>query len=115
MPRSTFQLPSSARTRLRWREEDARAVLEQLRASGVSVREFAAGIGVDAQRLYRWRTELGRSRVKASPAFVEIKPAVPVAVEVVLRGGQILRVHNGFDDDTVRRLVTLLDGHGSRC
>ena len=104
---------SSPSVRRRWRSEDARAVLERLRSSGLSVREFAALEKLDVQRLYRWRALLG-STTSGRNTFVEIKPTALPVIEVVLRSGDTLRVPRGFDEDTVRRLVTVLQG-ASRC
>ena len=81
------------RTRRRWTEKEARAALAALAASRLSTRAFAAREGIDPQRLYCWRRKLGPSGSRevvapvAAPAFVELRPAVPERVEVVLRSG----------------------------
>jgi transposase-like protein len=97
----------------RWNAEDARAVLKQLDASGLSVGEFAAQHALDVQRLYRWRAELGRAA--PAPAFVEIKPAASQAIEVALRSGHVVSVPDGFSEDTLRRVVAVLDDQAKRC
>jgi hypothetical protein len=100
-------------TRRRWRAEEARAVLARLKSSGLSVPEFAAQENLDPQRLYRWRAQLGP--IAASrPAFIEIKPATR-GVEVVLRCGLVVRVSDGFNEATLRRLVAVLDEQARRC
>ena len=96
--------------RQRWRAEDAAGVLERLESSGLSVREFAARKGLNALRLHRWRARLGH-RGPGATSFVEIKAAA-AAIEVVMRSGHIVRVHDGLADDTLRRLLALLDGGG---
>jgi hypothetical protein len=64
-------------------------------------------------RLYRWRARLaGPSK---APAFVEIKSTAVPTIEVVLRTGHVVRVPNGFDEETLRRLTTVLDGPSARC
>jgi hypothetical protein len=78
------------------------------------VNEFAARENLSAQRLYRWRAELGSGRV-TKPAFIEIRPPAPAAIEVALRSGHILRVPTGFCEDTLRLLITVLDDRGSQC
>lgn len=97
----------------RWTLEDARAVLARLEASGLALREFAEREGLDRQRLYRWRTQIG---VTAKPTFVEItRPTSGAGIEVVLRSGHVLRVPAGFEVETVRRLVAILDDEASPC
>lgn len=95
----------------RWNVDDARAVLGRLDASGLTVGEFAAREDIDRQRLYRWRAQLR----EAGPAFVEIARTTGSAsgIEVVLRSGRVLRVAEGFGEETLRRLVQVLDEEGS--
>jgi hypothetical protein len=78
------------------------------------VREFAARARVGVQRLYRWRAQLGSGRAER-PAFVEIKPTSSATIEVVLRSGHILRVPEGFGEESLRRLVAVLGERGPRC
>ena len=97
----------------RWTPEDAREVLARLEASGLTLRKFAEREGIDDQRLYRWRAQIGPT---AGPTFVEIaRPGPGAAIEVVLRSGHMLRVPAGFEAETVRRLVEILDDGGARC
>lgn len=101
----------------RWNREEAGAVLKQLDASGQSVREFAERHGVDVQRLYRWRVELGSAPPASgsAPAFVEIKPVAREAMEVALRSGHVVRVPDGFSEEALRRVVAVLEGQDERC
>jgi len=117
MPRALVDLvPAWLPARRRWNAEGARAVLKRLEVSGKSVREFAARYGVDPQRLYRWRAQLGSvSAAIRTPAFVEIKPAGGRQIEVVLRSGHVVRVADGFAEETLRRVVAVLDGTGTSC
>jgi transposase-like protein len=101
--------------RRRWNADDAGAVLKQVEASGVSVREFATQHGLDAQRLYRWRAGLGSAAAAAAPAFVEIKPATRPVIEVALRSGHVVSVPDGFSEETLRRVVAVLEGQVERC
>jgi transposase-like protein len=88
-------------------------VLDRLEASGQSVREFAEREGVDRQRLYRWRAQLGAT---TAPTFVEIARAGSGAtIEVVLRSGRVLRVADGFSEETLRRVVEILDDWAPGC
>lgn len=119
MPRSRpirpqIQGSGAQRRRRYWRIDDARAVLEKQASSGLSLRGFALREGLKVARLYRWRREVAAD--EGRPAFLEVVPARPKApVEVVLPAGVILRVPDGFEDDTVRRLVDILGRQGSRC
>ena len=103
--------PSPYLTRRRWTSADARAALSALSASGLSVSAFAAREGLDGQRLYRWRRQLsGASRaVQATPGFVEIRPAQPEPVEVLLRSGRVLRVSESISPAALERLVVVLE------
>lgn len=114
MPRSAHS-SSSDRVLLkrRWSSDDARAVLTRLDASVLSVREFCEAEGVDPQRLYRWRAQLGAT---AGPAFVEIgRPAVAGAIEIVLRSGHVVRVSDGFSEETLRRVVAIFGAEAATC
>jgi transposase-like protein len=99
----------------RWNEGDARRVLKLLDASGNSVGEFAARHGLDAQRLFRWRAQLAGAGSANGPVFVEIKPTSGAAVEVALRSGHVVRVPDGFAEETLRRVVAVLDGLVAPC
>jgi transposase-like protein len=99
--------------RRRWSAENARAVLEHLDASAMTVREFAARHGLDAQRLNRWRSQLASARPTPPPRFVEIRR--PATIEVALRSGHVVRVPDGFAEETLRRVVAVLDGQGGTC
>lgn len=105
------------------------------RESGLSVRAYCHGEGLSEARFHWWRRELAlRDREVASvleracgrggevgegpqAAFVEVScgeadpSALPTSspVEVVLRGGRVIRVRDGFSPETVSRLVALLE------
>jgi transposase-like protein len=101
--------------RRRWNAEDARAVLKHLDASGMSVREFAGRHTVDAQRLNRWRAQLMSVSRELATAFVEIRGSTTAAIEVALRSGHVVRVPDGFADETLRRVMAVLDGEADQC
>jgi hypothetical protein len=116
MPRSKRQslAAGTPRTvRRHWREADADAVLKRLESSGLSVGQFAAREDLNAPRLYRWRARLRLARPPRQ-AFVEIKPTTTV-IELVLRSGDVVRLPAGFSEDSLRRLVEVLDGRAARC
>jgi hypothetical protein len=115
MPRSRIRraLATYLPSKRRWTVDDARAVLDRLESSGKSVREFAEAEGLDPQRLHRWRAQIAKG---AAPAFVEISrrsPAEPM--EVVLRSGHVVRVSDGFSEETLRRVVAVLSEESDAC
>ena len=109
MPRSAIRCssPTGLLSKRRWTVDEAGVVLERLSASGLSVREFAEAEGLDPQRLYRWRAQIG---VASAPAFVEIArtPSSTPRVEVVLGSGHVVRVPDGFSEETLRRVMAVL-------
>ena len=104
-------------TRRRWTATDARAALADWRASRLALRTFAQRVGLDAQRLYRWRRVLeAEPRVghaAAAPEFVEIRPAQIPSVEIVLRSGRLLRVAETIDSSVLARLARALEEESS--
>jgi hypothetical protein len=106
-----------------WRER-----LERWEGSELGGSDFAEQEGVSVSTLYRWsrRLELGpvkrrgggRSRKSVRPRVlpVIVKPdAAPLLgpaplLEVLLRGGEVVRVPQGFDEGTLARVVRVLGG-----
>jgi transposase-like protein len=114
-PRVRRSPPLQFLLKRRWTTEEARAVLDLLDASGKSVREFADAEGLDPQRLYRWRAQLGN---RSTPVFMEIprsSSSPPVRVEVVLGTGLVVRVADGFSEETLRRVVAALAAEPRAC
>jgi transposase-like protein len=104
--------------------------VERLADSGLTAKEFAAEIGVNANTLagWRWRMRSQGAAADPAPAFVEIvgprEGDVPTApdqvrptevhrggelLELVLRGGHRVRVPAQFDPAALRRLVDALE------
>jgi transposase-like protein len=105
---------STNRTRRqRWTPEKASAVLAELAASGLSVQKFAARAGLDPERLYRWRRQLGATApAPAAAAFVEVRPSLRSRVEIVLRSGHVLFVPETIDAGALHQLVEMLERTG---
>lgn len=101
-----------------WKVADARAALNELTASGLSVSAFARREGIDDDRLYRWRRRFGgkskRRGVAAppapTPALIELRLPAQRAqpVEIVLASGVTLRVAETIDPAVLARLITVL-------
>jgi transposase len=105
----------------RWTESRAREVLAAATESGESVRAYAERHGFDPQRLYSWRRKLEVSGAleRATPAaFVAVRVAperratAANPLELVLRGGRVVRVCGDFDAAALRRLVEALEEEG---
>jgi hypothetical protein len=91
------------------------AALEDQSQSGLSVSDYAGRIGVTATTLYWWRRRLGqRGGVRDPVSLVEVAVAGPEgggeALVVRLSDGRrSIEVPRGFDDNDLRRLVTVLE------
>lgn len=68
--------------------------------------------GLDPERLYRWRRQLGVLRPVPAAAFVEIRPSARSRIELVLRSGHVLFVPESIDSGALRRFVDALDRDG---
>jgi transposase len=104
--------------------------VQRWKDSGLSAKEFAAETGLNAVTLANWRWKLSEGgcaaveNTEAQPdaqaqrsgvdgRFVEmslVAPAeVPAPLELVLSRGIRVRVHAGFDDVTLARLVRAVE------
>jgi transposase-like protein len=113
MPTPRSQSPFN---RPRWTAADAREVLAALERSAQPVSKFAAGHGLDPQRLYVWRRRLRASSAKAEPTtFQELTVggsrlgrAVGPEFEIVLASGTVVRVPAPFDEEALALLLQVL-------
>jgi transposase-like protein len=105
-------------SRRRWTAEDAREALAAAERSGQSQCQFAFEHGLDAQRLSRWKKQLGAPSTAVQPAFEEIpssriesaaRAALGERFEVVLRSGRVVRVGESFNAEALRRLLSVVD------
>jgi hypothetical protein len=101
------------------KEQFWRRTLQQWQHSGLSVRAFCLRQRLAEAGFYAWRRTLAqRDRVESPPsppAFVAVNvveqpQATPVAIEVVLGNGRVLRIGAGFDRDVLVRVVQALEG-----
>jgi transposase-like protein len=90
--------------------------VERWRDSGLTLKEFAAEIGVNANTLAGWRWRLssrdGVSPVASGLRAPTVTPAVAPEVEpleIVLRSGHCVRVPARFDEAALRRVVAALE------
>jgi hypothetical protein len=112
-----------------WREEQARVVLVAWASSGESMAAFARRHELTVQRLRwwkRWLMPTTTSAVDEGDALdatflpvhvvgreVATEPIVDVSaaerLEVVVRGGRVIRVPDGFEPRTLARVVQTLE------
>jgi hypothetical protein len=118
--------------RRRFSEADKRRIVEETERPGASVSGVARQYGITARLLFRWRQELAPA-AKTETTFLpviltdapehsaETPPSLPgpapviversaPGIEVELIGGRRVRFERDVDPETVRRLVTLLEG-----
>lgn len=100
--------PPTYRTRPRWTIDEAQAVLDAVKASGLSLARFAAREGLDVQRFRFWQKRLGFAR---TPSFVQLRPREPERVELVLRSGRTLRFASSIDREELAALVRAAPCH----
>ena len=113
----------------RAKEQHWRQHLAAWRQSGQTVRAYCRAEGLSEPSFYAWRRTLSQQRrttaanrpaapakpvlSTAASAFVPVRlvdpPTVTPPVEVVLRGGRLLRVSVGFSASTLRDLVVVLE------
>lgn len=118
------------------RERFWRRTIRQQERSGLSVRDFCRREGLKDWTFRWWRQELSRRDrqpasapprrrqghpTEATPAFLPVRvvdvepiaPRPPALIEIVLPAGPTLRVPEGFDPQTLRAVLTVLEGR--RC
>jgi hypothetical protein len=102
-------------TREAWKQHVAAC-----RASGLTTRQFAARIGVNANTLahWKWRLAAEGESLGEPVSFVELGPSIATVVgghdddgrlEVVCRGGRTVRVPRDFDPAALLRLIDALE------
>ena len=76
-------------------------------ASGQKARAFCRERGIGEWSFYKWRSRL-RQADAVEFALLETAPAVAIpdsVLELVLRNGERLRIANGVDEATLRRVL----------
>ena len=102
----------------RWRESDARVVIEALERSGQDLSRFAVMHGLVPQRVRRWAEKLG-PRLGAAVSFHPVRMIGaggrgPIeAIEIVLVDGRRVRVPEGFASRELERVLGVLEGRAS--
>ena len=108
---------------LRWTEDEARCVLDDLAASGLTCAEFARVHNVSAQRLYLWQrrfaaTLCAPARDATPPVgFVEVHDPAPVTavasrIDLVWPTGPTVRLEGRVDEDALRTVLRVVRERG---
>jgi hypothetical protein len=96
--------------------------VERWKDSGLTAKEFALEIGVNHHTLTHWKYQLERKgkgrrsdaaggQTSPRPSFVEVSSSMLVRgehIEVVVKGGDVVRVPVGFDGVTLERVLDVL-------
>ena len=84
-------------------------------ASGVPIAQYCRDQGLSYGGYHWWKRELKRRNLPAGFVEVRVPPAanaVEAAIEVVLSGRGIVRVHPGFDETTLARVLAVVERGG---
>ena len=103
------------RERDRGKEQFWRQALARWQRSGLSVSAFCAREELTTWTFRRWQRELGR-RDRESVSFLPVHITSPTTsttaragIEIVLADGQRLLVQPGFDPETLRQVLGVLE------
>ena len=129
---------SRARSRDVEKERQWREVIREAAGSGLSIREFCRERGVKESQFYRWQRRLKGGRrermlgrrsgskerrsdgqsVRDSGSFTrfalvsEEGSVLDAGLELVLGDGRRLRIGKGVDEETLRRVLAVLESPG---
>jgi hypothetical protein len=121
-------LAAGAAGRRRFSEEEKRRLVDEASQSGCSISQTARRYGIASRVLFRWKEALKPKPPEPTFAPVHLMDAGPVVevpvvtsgpviversapgIEVELVGERRVRFERDADPETVRRLVTLLEG-----
>jgi transposase-like protein len=110
--------------RARFGRDEWQKRIQRWKDSGLTAKEFAAETGVNAGTLQFWRYKLKRGVRSAAPtkrkaasaeilaSLVEVRApvaAVDQRFEIELGNGRRVRVAGGFDAETLRALIAVLE------
>ena len=104
---------STGRPRDLRKEQQWRRRLRDWQRSGLSVSAFCRRLGLAEDRLYAWRRILAQ-RDAEQATFVPVRLMAEKEIqngtlEVILASGRRLRVPEGFDAATLRRVLAVLE------
>jgi hypothetical protein len=112
------------------REAYWRRVLSDASGSGLTPTAYCRRHGIPPPNFFYWKGEIARRDRRASSiptregirhgstpvALIPVRVTAPETergtqgpIEIVLRGGRVVRVESGFDEDTLRRVIAILE------
>jgi hypothetical protein len=93
-------------------EQFWRDMLLLWQASGQTIRAFCHAQPLSEPSFHAWRRIIAQ-RERQPPAFVPVRvtptPTASIPIELVFGGGRVVRVPPGFDADTLRNLLAVLE------
>ena len=111
------RFPDGASREAFWREH-----LAGWASSGQSIIGYCRAQGLSEGCFHYWKNEVkrrdggGRPRSAGGLAFAEVRVAQTngdeALIDIVLSGARRVRVHRGFDEDTLARVVAVLERAG---
>jgi hypothetical protein len=94
------------------KEQFWRDMLLLWQTSGQTIRAFCHAQHLSEPSFYAWRRIIAQ-RERQQPAFVPVRvtptPTTSIPIELVVGGGRVVRVPPGFDADTLRNLLAILE------
>jgi hypothetical protein len=95
-------------------ERQWRRRLKEWERSGLTGRDFCRRHRLSEPSFYGWRREIARrdregAAARRQPAFVSVAMIAAEPLEVVVRGGHVVRVGRGFDAAHLRAVVAALE------
>jgi hypothetical protein len=102
----------------RWTATQARAVIEQWKASGQSAAAFATQHGFQVGRLAYWSKQLEYAEHDATAAFVAVPmeaTSASASIEIELDGQLTIRIPEGADTRYIVQLVAALRSRAQPC
>ncbi len=105
-----------------WSHDDKIRVVVESEQPGAVKTEVAQRNGISIGQLYSWRRALKEGRLQASGSFMNVevipdKPevaaeATPVrsGIEIMLKGGHSMRLEKDFDDQLLKRILSVMEG-----
>jgi hypothetical protein len=102
--------------RQRWREEDARVVVETWQRSGETLSEYAGRLGLRGERISRWWSKMEKSEERTGVSFHRVRVAgardrfhEAGKIEVLLQDGRCVRVPDGFSPAELQKVLRVLE------
>ena len=97
------------------REQFWRDLIGRQQQSGQSIRELCDSQGISQPSFFSWRKRLRAQNGQAESRFVPVQIEIPDSlasagrIEIVLDGGKQVRVEPGFDRQTLRDVLAVLE------